>query len=72
MDDRSIRRISELTRLSRERALTEAEMDERHRLRQNYLTAFRSQMRSQLDNTVVQYPDGSRVPFRDAAKKKDK
>ena len=72
MDDRSIRRISELTKLSRERALTEEEMDERHRLRQNYLTAFRSQMRSQLDNTVVQYPDGSRVPFRDAAKKKDK
>lgn len=26
MDDRSIRRISELTQLSRERALTEAEM----------------------------------------------
>ncbi len=72
MDDRSIRRISELTKLSRERALTEEEMDERHRLRQNYLTAFRSQMRSQLDNTVVQYPDGSRVPFRDAAGKKDK
>ena len=72
MDDRSIRRISELTKLSRERALTEEEMGERHRLRQNYLTAFRSQMRSQLDNTVVQYPDGSRVPFRDAAKKKDK
>ena len=72
MDDRSIRRISELTKLSRERALTEEEMDERHRLRQNYLTSFRSQMRSQLDNTVVQYPDGSRVPFRDAAKKKDK
>ena len=72
MDDRSILRISELTKLSRERALTEEEMDERHRLRQNYLTSFRSQMRSQLDNTVVQYPDGSRVPFRDAAKKKDK
>ena len=71
MDERSIRRISELTKLSRERALTEAEMDERHRLRQNYLTAFRAQMRSQLDNTVVQYPDGKRVPFRDAARNKD-
>ena len=72
MDDRSIRRISELTQLSRERALTEAEMDERHRLRVAYLTAFRGQMRAQLDNTVVQYPDGTRVPFRDAAKKRDK
>ena len=72
MDDRSIRRISELTQLSRERALTEAEMDERHRLRAAYLTAFRGQMCAQLDNTVVQYPDGTRVPFRDAAKKRDK
>ena len=72
MDDRSIRRISELTQLSRERALTEAETDERHRLRAAYLTAFRGQMRAQLDNTVVQYPDGTRVPFRDAAKKRDK
>lgn len=72
MDDRSIRRISELTQLSRERTLTEAEMDERHRLRAAYLTAFRGQMRAQLDNTVVQYPDGTRVPFRDAAKKRDK
>ena len=72
MDDRSIRRISELTQLSRERALTEVEMDERHRLRSAYLTAFRGQMRAQLDNTVVQYPDGTRVPFRDAAKKRDK
>ena len=72
MDDRSIRRISELTQLSRERALTEVEMDERHRLRAAYLTAFRGQMRAQLDNTVVQYPDGTRVPFRDAAKKRDK
>ena len=72
MDDRSIRRISELTKISRERALTEAEMDERHRLRQNYLTAFRSQMRAQLDNTVVQYPNGTRVAFKDAAKSNDK
>ena len=72
MDDRSIRRISELTKISRERALTEEEMDERHHLRQNYLKAFRSQMRAQLDNTVVQYPDGSRVPFKDAAKGNDK
>lgn len=72
MNDRSIRRINELTQLSRERALTEAEMDERHQLRANYLAAFRGQMRAQLDNTVVEYPDGTRVPFRETAKKKDK
>ena len=34
------------------------------------LKAFRNQMRGQLENTVVQYPDGSKVPLREAAQKK--
>ena len=72
MDERSIHRINELSRLSRERLLTEAEMAERHQLRANYLKAFRGQLRNQLDNTVVQYPDGTQVPFKDAGKNSKK
>lgn len=68
MEKRNLERISQLTQLSRERELTPAEAQERQQLRQNYLKAFRSQMRAQLDNTVVEYPDGSRCSLRDAAK----
>ena len=56
--------------ISRERALTNEEAAERHELRQAYLQAFRSQFRGQLDQTVVEYPDGSRVALRDVNRKK--
>ena len=69
MEKRNLERISQLSKLSRERELTPAEQAERQELRQNYLKAFRSQMRAQLDNTLVEYPDGSRTSLRDAAKK---
>ena len=71
MEKRNTNRISELTRISRERELTPEEQAERQQLRQNYLKAFRSQFRTQLDNTVVEYPDGSRASLREAAKKKN-
>lgn len=71
MEKRNTDRISELTRISRERELTPEEQAERQQLRQNYLKAFRGQFRIQLDNTVVEYPDGSRASLREAAKKKN-
>ena len=72
MERGNIERINQLTQLSRERELTPAEQEERAGLRAAYLKAFRAQMRGQLENTVVEYPDGSRVPFREAGKKRDK
>ena len=69
MEQMNLKRINELTAISRERELTEAEQAERQQLRQDYLKAFRAQMRQSLDNTVVEYPDGSRVPLRDTTKK---
>ena len=63
MEKRNLDRISELTRIARERALTEAEQAERETLRKNYLNAFRSRMRAQLENTVVDYPDGRQIPL---------
>ena len=71
MEKRNTDRISELTRISRERELTPEEQAERQQLRQNYLKAFRGQFRTQLDNTVVEFPDGSRASLREAAKKKN-
>ena len=68
MDLENIKRINELTEISRGRELTEAEQAERKRRRDAYLKEFREQMRAQLDNTVVEYPDGTRKPFRDAGR----
>lgn len=71
MEKRNLERISQLTQLAKQRELTPQEQEERQELRQNYLKAFRSQFRAQLDNTVVEYPDGSRASLREAAQKKD-
>ena len=65
MERANIERINALTEISRRRELTEEEQAERKRLREAYLKAFRSQMRAQLDNTVVEYPDGTRKPLRE-------
>ena len=70
MERRDIERINALTQISRERELTPEEQAERKALRENYIRAFRSQFRAQLDNTVVEYPDGSRTSLKDANKKK--
>lgn len=65
MERANIERINALTEISRRRELTEEEQAERKRLREAYLKAFRSQMRAQLDSTVVEYPDGTRKPLRE-------
>ena len=70
MEKQNIERINELSRIARQRELTAEEAAERQERRQAYLKAFRAQMRGQLDNTVVQYPDGSKVSLREAAQKK--
>ena len=69
MERANIERLNELTALSRVRALTHEEQKERGERRQAYLKAFKAQMRGQLDNTVVEYPDGTRKPFKDAGQK---
>lgn len=70
MEKANIERINALTQISRERELTPEEKQEREERRAAYLKAFRAQMRGQLENTVVEYPDGSRVSLREAAQKK--
>ncbi len=44
--------------------LTPEELADRDRLRAEYIAEFRKNFRQQLDNTVVQYPDGSKKPLK--------
>ncbi len=64
MQQRKMDRISELTRLSRERELTVEEQNERQQLREEYIREFRSNMKQILDNTTVERPDGTVTPLR--------
>lgn len=64
MQQRKMDRISELTRLSRERELTAEEQAERQALRDEYIAEFRANMKSVLDNTTIERPDGTVEPLR--------
>ena len=60
MEREKVARINELARLSRERALTDAEKEEQQRLRKEYLRDFRYSFGAMLEHTVIEYPDGTR------------
>lgn len=64
-------RINELTRLSRERALTKEEEEESKLLRQAYI-GEKVGARQTLDNTLVEYPDGTCITLEESAKNRDK
>ncbi|MBQ7624011.1 MAG: DUF896 domain-containing protein [Clostridia bacterium] len=59
MEQKKIDRISELTRIAKERALTEEEARERAALRREYIDAMKQSLIGQLDNTVIIRPDGT-------------
>lgn len=61
MEQKDIDRINELARLAKERELTEAEKEERGKLRRAYIDAVKANLEGQLNNTWIQKPDGSRV-----------
>ena len=60
MEKEKLNRINELARASKERELTEEEREEQKALRQEYINEIRLSFGAMLDNTVIQYPDGSR------------
>ena len=64
MEHEKVLRISELTRISRERELTEAEQAERATLRQQYLSEFRQSVQQTLENTSIRELDGAVRPLR--------
>ncbi len=65
MKQEKIDRINELARKSRTpEGLTEAEKTEQAALRAEYIAGFRNSLRSQLDNTSIQGPDGKIRPLK--------
>ncbi len=60
MDPEKMKRISFLSQKSRREPLTEEEKAEQKQLREEYIAAFRGNLKRQLDNIEIIRPDGSR------------
>ena len=61
MEQSKIDRINQLARKAKTpEGLTAEETSERDALRREYVDAFKASLTAQLDNTVIQYPDGTR------------
>lgn len=60
MDQKKIDRINFLAKKSKAEGLTDAEKLEQTLLRNEYRASFRVSMRGIMDNTVIQYPDGTK------------
>ncbi len=67
MEKQKLDRINELAKKSKTEELTADEKAEQAALRQEYINEIRASFGAMLDNTVIQYPDGSRKSL-----KKDK
>ena len=59
MDEQKVKRINELYRKSKAEGLTDAEKKEQKILRQEYIDAFKRNLRSQLNNIDVEEKDGT-------------
>ena len=64
MEKEKLNRINKLARKSKECELTEEEKQEQADLRQEYINEIRASFGAMLDNTVIQYPDGTRKPLK--------
>ena len=60
MEQVKIDRINELAKKKKAGTLTEEEAKERAALHQEYINEIRLSFGAILDNTVIEYPDGSR------------
>ena len=70
MEKEKIERINELARKKKTEGLTPEEQAEQQALREEYIKEFRAQFTQTLENTVIQYPDGSRTGLPDLKKNK--
>lgn len=61
LDKEQLDRINELVRKDREEGLTEEEKQEQKDLREQYIKAFRSGMRTHIEGMKVVDPDGNDV-----------
>ena len=60
MEKQKVERINELARKSKLQELTEEEKAEQAALRQEYILEIRASFGAMLDNTTIQYPDGTK------------
>ena len=61
MEQKKIDRINELARKAKTpEGLTPEELAERDVLRREYIDSYKRSLIGQLDNTYIQYPDGSK------------
>jgi len=61
MEQSKIDRINELARKAKTpEGLTPEELAERDVLRREYIASYKRSLTAQLDNTYIQYPDGSK------------
>lgn len=65
MEKKKLDRLSELTRISRERELTAEEKEERQQLRNEYRASVTGNLRSQLESMTILEPDGTRIKVSD-------
>ncbi len=70
MEKEQIERINFLAKKAKSEGLTEDELQEQKMLRARYVAEFRAQFTGVLENTVIQYPDGSRKSLPDIKKEK--
>ncbi|MFT3951266.1 MAG: DUF896 domain-containing protein [Oscillospiraceae bacterium] len=61
MEQKQLDRINELYRLSKERALSDAELTEQKELRDSYRRSVVGNLTGQLENMTIVNPDGSTV-----------
>ena len=64
--DEMIKEINALAKKKREQGLTAEEQKRQKELYAIYLKGFRAQVKAKLDNTDVEYPDGTVKTLREA------
>ena len=65
MEKKKLNRLSELTKISKERSLTAEEKSEREELRMEYRRAVIGNLTNQLEHTTIVEPDGSKIKVSD-------
>lgn len=64
MNEDKVRRINELAQKKKTVGLTEGELMEQQELRNEYIQAFRANMRQMLEGVLIKEEDGSISPLR--------
>lgn len=68
MQQEKMERINALTKLSRQRELTQEEQEERQALRAEYVASMRTSLRATLENTYVTDENGTAVKLQKRSK----